>query len=191
MPIGLIGLSIVSCAKGIRDGNVQVAPDLLISEVPQLCYSRRRSYTPHYLHSNVTATTNIQATLRNLRPSLPAPQKPPQMKAPLRIAVLECDEPVGKAKEKYGGYGNLFKELLNAGADHIAQKDGARRPELDVTKFDVVNTEHYPTLENVDAVLLTGSSMSSPPPAPSPFRRRWGEKPITQLMTDAQALGSG
>jgi len=83
------------------------------------------------------------------------------MKGPLRIAVLECDEPVGRTKEKYGGYGNLFKELLQAGADKVAEKDGVKRPELDVTKFDVVNTEHYPNLDNVDAVLLTGSSMYS------------------------------
>ena len=81
------------------------------------------------------------------------------MKGPLRIAVLECDEPIGKTKEKYGGYGNLFKELLNAGADKVAEKDGVGRPELEVSKYDVVKTESYPQLEDVDAVLLTGSSM--------------------------------
>ena len=82
------------------------------------------------------------------------------MKSPLRIAILECDEPIGRTKEKYGGYGNLFKELLHAGEDKVAEKDGVKRPELDITKFDVVKTEHYPSLENIDAVLLTGSSMS-------------------------------
>ena len=80
------------------------------------------------------------------------------MQPPLRIAVLECDEPIGHTKEKYGGYGNLFKELLQAGADKVEEKDGVKRPELDVTKFDVVSTEHYPKLDNVDAILLTGSS---------------------------------
>ena len=80
------------------------------------------------------------------------------MKSPLRIAVLECDEPIGRTKEKYGGYGNLFKELLHAGADEVAKRDEVKRPELDITKFDVVKTEHYPSLEDVDAVLLTGSS---------------------------------
>ncbi|RMY50595.1 hypothetical protein D0865_06812 [Hortaea werneckii] len=83
------------------------------------------------------------------------------MKGPLRIAVLECDEPVGKTKEKYGGYGNLFKELLNAGADKVAEKDGVQRPELDVSKFDVVNHEVYPNLEDVDGILLTGSKFNS------------------------------
>lgn len=82
------------------------------------------------------------------------------MKPPLRIAVLECDEPAGRTKDKYGGYGNVFKELLNAGADRIAEKDVVKRPELDISKFDVVNLETYPDLEKVDAVLLTGSSTS-------------------------------
>lgn len=76
----------------------------------------------------------------------------------LRIAVLECDEPVGKTKEKYGGYGNLFKELLENGVEEYPGLYGEKAPELEVTKFDVVNTDNYPRLEDVDAVLLTGSS---------------------------------
>lgn len=76
------------------------------------------------------------------------------MRPPLRIAILECDEPIGRTKEKYGGYGNLFKELLENGAKELGGKE---EPELDVTKWDVVNTEHYPKLEDCDAVLLSGS----------------------------------
>jgi len=84
------------------------------------------------------------------------------MPPPLRIAVLECDEPIGRTKEKYGGYGNLFKELLLAGADRVAHDDASssKPAELDVTKFDVVNVETYPRLESVDAVLISGSSTS-------------------------------
>ena len=80
------------------------------------------------------------------------------MRPPLRIAVLECDEPVGKTKEKYGNYGNLFRELLEKGEKILAAADVGYRVELDVSQFDVVNVEHYPKLEDVDAVLLTGSS---------------------------------
>ena len=80
----------------------------------------------------------------------------------LRIAILECDEPVGKTKEKYGGYGNLFKELLENGAIHLANTDSGKRVELEISKFDVVNSDAYPILEDVDAVLLTGSSMIYP-----------------------------
>ncbi|KAH9833616.1 Paeruginosa anthranilate synthase component II [Teratosphaeria destructans] len=83
------------------------------------------------------------------------------MRSPIRIAVLECDEPIGKTKEKYGGYGNLFAKLLNAGADKFREKDSVPWPELDISKYDVVNTEVYPNLSDVDAVLLTGSKYNS------------------------------
>ncbi|KAF2719356.1 class I glutamine amidotransferase-like protein [Polychaeton citri CBS 116435] len=81
----------------------------------------------------------------------------------LRVAVLECDEPVGRTKEKYGGYGNLFKELLLKGAEEVKAKDGKRGqvPELEVLKYDVVHHEVYPALEGVDAVLLSGSKFNS------------------------------
>ena len=80
----------------------------------------------------------------------------------LRIAILECDEPVGKTKEKYGGYGGLFKELLENGAIHLANTTSGKLVELEISKFDVVNKDVYPSLEDVDAVLLTGSSMFHP-----------------------------
>jgi hypothetical protein len=82
--------------------------------------------------------------------------------SPLRIAILECDTPIGKTKEKYGGYGNLFKELLHNGAKEVREKDGVEVPELDVRKYDVVNEEVYPKLEDVDAVLLSGSRECCP-----------------------------
>lgn len=82
------------------------------------------------------------------------------MREPLRIAVLECDEPIGKTKEKYGGYGGVFTALLNSGADEIARKDGRPRPQMEISKWDVVSDAKYPDLDEVDAVLLTGSSMS-------------------------------
>lgn len=81
----------------------------------------------------------------------------------LRIAVLECDEPIGKTKEKYGGYGGLFKELLENGVERYPELYGEKAPGLEVSKFDVVNDmEAYPRLEDVDAILLTGSSESTP-----------------------------
>lgn len=76
----------------------------------------------------------------------------------LRIAILECDEPVGKTKEKYGSYGGLFTELLQNGAIRLASEDHGRRPELDISSYDIVNKDVYPKLDDVDAVLLTGSS---------------------------------
>jgi hypothetical protein len=77
--------------------------------------------------------------------------------SPLRIAILECDIPIGNTREKYGGYGNLFKELLLKGVDEVREKDGVKLPELDVRKYNVVDEELYPKLEDVDVVLLSGS----------------------------------
>jgi hypothetical protein len=39
----------------------------------------------------------------------------------------------------------------------VREKDKIEVPELDVRKYDVVNDELYPNLEDVDAVLLSGS----------------------------------
>ncbi|KAI9667722.1 MAG: hypothetical protein M1821_000539 [Bathelium mastoideum] len=81
------------------------------------------------------------------------------MKPPLRIAILECDTPLDQTRHKYGGYGGVFKALLEAGA--IALNDPALSSSpnhgLHITHFDVVNTEQYPALDDIDAVLLTGS----------------------------------
>lgn len=81
----------------------------------------------------------------------------PQSHSPLRIAILECDEPIGKTKEKYGSYGGLFQVLLEAGAKYLAEKTSVDVPQLDISKHHIVNTQDYPNLDNIDAVLLTGS----------------------------------
>ena len=83
---------------------------------------------------------------------------PTTMRPPLRIAVLECDSPVGRTAEKYGGYGNVFRALLESGAKMLAAEDHGVRPELEISKYDVVNAEHYPDLDEIDACLMTGSS---------------------------------
>lgn len=83
------------------------------------------------------------------------------MKPPFRIAVLECDTPLPKTRNKFGGYGGVFKALLHAGADGLGMPDVVSSTKgLDITTWDVVNVEQYPKLDDVDAVLLTGSSMS-------------------------------
>ena len=81
-----------------------------------------------------------------------------KMRSHLRIAVLECDDPVGKTKEKYGRFGNLFQELLEAGASRLEVDGCAGHLELTVSKYDVVKRQEYPEIGSVDAVLLTGSS---------------------------------
>ena len=79
------------------------------------------------------------------------------MKTPLRIAVLECDT------LKYGGYGRVFKTLLEAGADALQMPDVvSSNGGLEISKWDVVNEQKYPALENIDAILISGSRKFMP-----------------------------
>lgn len=80
------------------------------------------------------------------------------MKPPLRIAILECDTPLAETRGKYGGYCGVFKALLAAGADSLEQPDVISSEKgLEISCFDVVDKMEYPDLEEVDAVLITGS----------------------------------
>lgn len=81
---------------------------------------------------------------------------------PIRIAILECDTPLPKTRERYGGYGNLFKELLEAGAHDI----NLPKDDLHFTIYDVVTKMEYPNLDDVDGILMTGSSMYATRPFP-------------------------
>lgn len=71
----------------------------------------------------------------------------------LRVAILECDTPVDNVKARRGTYGDIFTQLLKAGAVRAGLTQ-----ELQLSKWDVVTAQEYPELSNVDAILLTGSS---------------------------------
>ncbi|RAH79966.1 class I glutamine amidotransferase [Aspergillus japonicus CBS 114.51] len=81
------------------------------------------------------------------------------MHPPLRIAILECDTPVDKVNTKYGGYRGVFAKLLHESAAALGQPDRLG-PEtgLDITGWDVVTAQEYPNLDDVDALVLSGSS---------------------------------
>ncbi|KAF2659080.1 class I glutamine amidotransferase-like protein [Lophiostoma macrostomum CBS 122681] len=84
------------------------------------------------------------------------------MKPPLRIAILECDTPLLETKSKYGGYGGVFKALLEAAADALDQPDLiSSKKGLELSTFDVVSKQEYPELDDIDAVLMTGSRFNS------------------------------
>ncbi|MCJ1292285.1 hypothetical protein MMC34_003835 [Xylographa carneopallida] len=76
---------------------------------------------------------------------------------PLRIAILECDTPLPNTRSQYGGYGGVFTALLTAGAHSIS----LNRSELHISTWDVVDKQEYPSLDDVDAVLMTGSKYDS------------------------------
>ena len=72
----------------------------------------------------------------------------------LRIAVLEADTPLIRTRERYGGYGGVFEALFESGAKYI----GFPKEDLIMTSYDVVEKMEYPELEDIDAILITGSS---------------------------------
>jgi len=80
------------------------------------------------------------------------------MKLPLRIAILECDTPLDNTRAKYGGYGGVFKQMLERGANAL-QHDGLSAEEGLLLKiFNIVEKQDvYPALEDIDAILMTGS----------------------------------
>jgi hypothetical protein len=80
------------------------------------------------------------------------------MSSPLRIAILECDEPIGETKRKYGSFGNLFHLLFAAGVVRLQRDSSREGPEIVESSYDVRLGRNYPLLDDIDAVVLTGSS---------------------------------
>lgn len=93
----------------------------------------------------------------------PPPSHPSPPQTPIRIAVLEADTLLPNNYAKYGGYTGLYTDLLQAGTDSF----GWPRDRLQLLRWDVVNSVQgvddageYPALEDVDAILISGSSES-------------------------------
>ncbi len=80
---------------------------------------------------------------------------------PLRIAILECDTPLPGTVAKYGSYGGVFASLLKAGADALSYPGLTSSSGLELSNYDVVTAQAYPNLEDIDAVLLSGSRHNS------------------------------
>ncbi|RMZ89700.1 hypothetical protein DV736_g3094, partial [Chaetothyriales sp. CBS 134916] len=75
---------------------------------------------------------------------------------PLRVAILECDSPLPHTQAKFGGYGGVFQALLRSGAKLLERPD----PEhgFDFSNHQIeTDPESYPSLSDLDAILLTGS----------------------------------
>lgn len=75
--------------------------------------------------------------------------------APFRVAVLECDTPVQAIRKQHGTYGDIFRDILQEAFKELSPP---RALELQFTKWDVVGRREYPQLDQVDAILLSGSS---------------------------------
>lgn len=82
-------------------------------------------------------------------------------KLPLRIAVLECDIPMQPLASRFGTYPRIFSTLLNSAADALRYPGLSSREGLEISGWDVVNGGKYPVLENIDAILITGSKFTA------------------------------
>ncbi|KAH0491887.1 hypothetical protein TgHK011_003290 [Trichoderma gracile] len=76
---------------------------------------------------------------------------------PLRLLILEADTPQPDTEAKYGGYRGVFTALLTAAAE--AMDPPRQLSEVaTVTAHNIVEDMHaYPPLDEVDAILITGS----------------------------------
>lgn len=76
-----------------------------------------------------------------------------------RLAILECDTPLPNTKAKFGSYGGVFEYLLKRGNKALGRTDF--ETVFKVSKFEVEQfPETYPNIEDIDAILITGSSQS-------------------------------
>jgi hypothetical protein len=80
-----------------------------------------------------------------------------EMKPPLRIAILEADTPPDDIVARYGRYGKVFRTLLENAADSLGRPDFSK-DDLVLSAYDVVSEQKYPETDDVDAVLISGSS---------------------------------
>lgn len=78
--------------------------------------------------------------------------------------MLECDNPLPKTKDRFGGYGGVFEYLLARGAKALDSPSLDPSKDLQITKWQVEeHPDKYPQLEDIDAILITGSSTKFPP----------------------------
>ncbi len=75
--------------------------------------------------------------------------------APIRIAIFDCDPLIEPIRERNGDYGGVITAFLHAGAEHI----GLPLDELHLSVWSVEERQEYPALEDIDSILISGSSM--------------------------------
>ncbi|KAK3502826.1 class I glutamine amidotransferase-like protein [Neurospora crassa] len=96
---------------------------------------------------------------------------------PIRLAILEADTPVPGAHARYSGYRGVFTHLFNRALasssssssqdqnQNQKQQQGQQHPlssYLTISAHDVVNNlSDYPSLSDIDAILITGSKHSA------------------------------
>lgn len=77
------------------------------------------------------------------------------------IAVLNCGYTSPIIQKERGQYSDIFTALLLPAAEQVAQRQGLASLQLKVKGYDTVNEEYPSTLDDVDAIIVSGSPNSA------------------------------
>lgn len=100
----------------------------------------------------------IEPKVKNTMGSIDPPDCPPTV----RLAIFECGTPLPLAKGRYGTYGGMFEALFSAQQN---PKAPATEKKITFSKYQVdYEGAEYPDLDEVDVILITGSSKFSTQP---------------------------
>lgn len=89
----------------------------------------------------------------------------PPPSSPIRLAILEADTPPAGTHARYNGYRGVFTHLFTRALASPSQEPLSSY--LTITAHDVVNISpsdpyaNYPSLSEIDAILITGSKHSA------------------------------
>jgi GMP synthase (glutamine-hydrolysing) len=76
----------------------------------------------------------------------------------IHIAILVCDTPIQPVLRKYGDYFAIFQDLLRQAFKDLEISEEFKDITVEFSEYYMVDNNQFLDLENVDAVLLTGSS---------------------------------
>ncbi|KOS18371.1 putative glutamine amidotransferase-like protein [Escovopsis weberi] len=78
------------------------------------------------------------------------------MSQSFRLAVLEAQTPLPNTLAARGSYGDIFRALLTDGLRNLGDKLAS--VDLQVSKWDVHDAQTYPDIDEVDGILISGST---------------------------------
>ncbi|KAF9251117.1 hypothetical protein DTO013E5_713 [Penicillium roqueforti] len=75
----------------------------------------------------------------------------------IHIAVLVCDTPIQPILRKYGDYFSIFQDLLRKALKDLEISEKFKDIMVEFSEHQMVDNNRFLDLEDVDAILLTGS----------------------------------
>ncbi|KAJ5163816.1 Aldehyde/histidinol dehydrogenase [Penicillium coprophilum] len=75
----------------------------------------------------------------------------------IHIAILVCDTPIQPIVRQYGDYFAMFQTLLGQGFKDLERSEELEDVKVEFSEHQMVGSSRFLDLENIDAILLTGS----------------------------------